>query len=405
VAWESGGYSVTEDICPLTLVKEGKAVIQVCDLSAYADEKGYVDPAWVPVFYNPRMACSRDISSAVVGAFAEVCGRSLVVADVLCATGVRGIRYALENEGVATVFLNDIDPKCFNLTLRNIRLNGLEGRAFAFNYDAVKFLLEHRRIDVIDVDPFGSPARFVDPAIRAIVHGGMLCVTATDTAALMGKYPGACLRKYSSLCYSAEFSREIAVRVLLQFLAREAAKLGAAVKPLISYYMDHHVRVCVQVLRKRPDYEQLTSKLGYLVYNPKTLHRQLVKLDELGHQKLGEDYVVSGPLWAGEFADGGFVERVLKIFLERAELGYCKRGAKLLVYLKEEVSKAPLYYTTDSLVSSYGLRAEVSVEKLVRVLSERGFSSSRTHFDGKGFRTSAPLDVILETFRELSSAR
>ena len=394
---------MSEDICPLTQVREGKAVIHVCDLSAYADEKGYVDPAWAPVFYNPRMSCSRDISSAVVGAYAELRGRSLTVADILCATGVRGIRYALENEGVAAAYLNDIDPRCYYLASRNIRLNGLEGRAIAFNYDAVKFLLEHRRIDVIDVDPFGSPARFVDPALRAISHGGMLCVTATDTAALMGKYPGACLRKYSSLCRLTEFSREIAVRVLLQFVAREAAKLGITVKPLISYYMDHHVRVCVQAFRKKPDYEWLASRLGYLVYHPQTLHRQLVRLGELEQLKLGEGYEVIGPLWVGGFADGSFVEKVLRIFLERIELGYCKRGVKLLTHLREEASGAPFYYTTDSVTARYRLQSEVSVERLVKLLSERGFPSSRTHFDGKGFRTSAPLEVILEAFRELSA--
>jgi len=394
---------LAKDICPLMQVREGKAVIQVCDLSAYADAKGYVDPAWAPVFYNARMACSRDISSAVVGAYAELRGGNFTVADVLCATGVRGIRYALENEGVATAYLNDIDPRCFYLASENIRLNNLEGRAVAFNYDAVEFLLKHKRIDVIDVDPFGSPARFVDPALRAIAHSGMLCVTATDTAALMGKYSSACLRKYSSLCYLTEFSRETAVRVLLQFIAREAAKLGITVKPLISYYMDHHVRVCVQVFRKKPDYEWLTSRLGYLVYNPETLHRQLIRLDELKQLMPEEGCVVSGPLWAGEFADKSFVERVFRIFLERAELGYCKRGARLLAYLVEEASSTPFYYTTDSITARYRLRSEVSVGKLVKLLSERGFQSSRTHFDGKGFRTSAPLEVILEAFRELAA--
>jgi len=396
---------VVEDICPLMLVREGKALIQTCDLSAYADEKGYVDPAWAPVFYNPRMACSRDISSAVVGAFAEAHGGHLIVADVLCATGVRGIRYALENEGVEIVYLNDIDPHCSTLAAWNARLNGLESKVVVSNLDAAEFLLEHRKISVIDVDPFGSPARFVDPALRAIAHGGMLCITATDTAALMGKYTGACLRKYFSRIFPTEFSREVAVRVLLQFVVREAAKLGITVKPLISYYMDHHVRICVQVFRRKPDHEQLSSKLGYIVYNPKTLHRQLVRLDEISDLRPEEGCMVGGPLWIGEVADKSFVGRTFRIFSERTKLGYCKRGAKLLAYLEEEVSGAPLYYTTDSLVASYKLREEVSVEKLVKALSEKGFPSSRTHFDGKGFRTAAPLGTILEVFRELLAAR
>lgn len=33
--------------------------------------------------------------------------------------------------------------------------------------------------DVIDIDPYGSPGIFIDPAVQSVRDGGLLCVTGT----------------------------------------------------------------------------------------------------------------------------------------------------------------------------------------------------------------------------------
>lgn len=49
------------------------------------------------------------------------------------------------------------------------------------------------RFDVIDLDPYGSPAIFLDGAVQAIRDGGLLLVTCTDMAVLCGKINNAIL--------------------------------------------------------------------------------------------------------------------------------------------------------------------------------------------------------------------
>jgi tRNA G26 N,N-dimethylase Trm1 len=43
---------------------------------------------------------------------------------------------------------------------------------------------ERARVDVVDLDPYGSAAPFIDPAVQCVADGGLLCVTCTDLAVL-----------------------------------------------------------------------------------------------------------------------------------------------------------------------------------------------------------------------------
>jgi tRNA G26 N,N-dimethylase Trm1 len=53
--------------------------------------------------------------------------------------------------------------------------------------------------DVIDLDPYGSAAEFLDSAVQAVAEGGLLCVTCTDSAILAGNYSETCFAKYGSM--------------------------------------------------------------------------------------------------------------------------------------------------------------------------------------------------------------
>jgi tRNA (guanine26-N2/guanine27-N2)-dimethyltransferase len=47
-------------------------------------------------------------------------------------------------------------------------------------------LLLLQAYDAIDLDPYGTPAHFLDSALQAVAEGGLLAVTATDMAVLCG---------------------------------------------------------------------------------------------------------------------------------------------------------------------------------------------------------------------------
>ncbi|UNQ74338.1 50S ribosomal protein L11 methyltransferase [Infirmifilum sp. NZ] len=389
--------------CPLTESREGKAVIRHCDLKSYANSRGFVDPAWAPVFYNPRMKCSRDLSTVILSAYVKLSARKEVsVIDVMSGTGVRGIRYVLEVPGVSQVILNDVDPKAALLARENVALNGVTDVVKVFSKEAHE-ILASTKAEVVDLDPFGTPAPFIHPALRAVRHGGLLCATATDLPPLLGIYPSACIRKYFSKALEAEFSREQAVRVLLYFIAREAAKLGRVIRPFYSYYLDHHIRVCV-IVEKKERSGFLEENLGFILYNPKTLERRLVVLSQAsemcGGRLAGGGWVVGGPVWIGELWDSEASQEISREYMARqAELNLCRKGLSVATKIDQERDKPPLYYTTENVASTYKLAEERSARQLVEQLALKGYPSSLTHFDEKGFRTTANVADILEAWQ------
>jgi len=49
---------------------------------------------------------------------------------------------------------------------------------------------DQKRFDVVDLDPYGTAAPFIDGAVQSIADAGLLCVTCTDLAVLAGSnYP------------------------------------------------------------------------------------------------------------------------------------------------------------------------------------------------------------------------
>ena len=60
--------------------------------------------------------------------------------------------------------------------------------------DARVLMLTHpKAFDVVDLDPYGTPSLLLEPAVEAVADGGLLCVTATDTAVLCGNNSGTVL--------------------------------------------------------------------------------------------------------------------------------------------------------------------------------------------------------------------
>ena len=52
-------------------------------------------------------------------------------------------------------------------------------------------MYQHRykkKFHCVDIDPYGSPAPFVDAAVQCVADGGLLMVTATDMVFLLLLY-------------------------------------------------------------------------------------------------------------------------------------------------------------------------------------------------------------------------
>ncbi len=383
------------------IVREGLARLKVPNPELYRDKRGRFDPAWAPVFYNPRMRLSRDIGSALIRAYSMYTGRrELKILDALAATGARGIRYALENRDiVAGLILNDVNPLAVALAEENVKANGLSDVASLRREDAAVLMTRERGFDVVEVDPFGTPAPFTEPALRAVNHGGMLCITATDMPPLLGRYPYTSIRKYFSRSIDAEFARETGSRILLYFIAREAAKLDKRVEPLYVHSTDHYIRVCVQVFRSASKAGGLKGNIGYVSYCPVRLHRRfhegvVPRLPE-NCWACGARLLQGGPLWVSNLWNPLFARYVERVYKAGYDKGYLSaRGAKVTGLIASELGMPPLYYTTGRLASRYGIAEEPSVKKLVSELLAEGYKASLTHFDPKGFRADASPEEI-----------
>ena len=349
----------------LALRQEGQVKFYVPDPEKY----GGIYSA--PVFYNPAMEKNRTLSVLVLKSY----GAGLTVCEPLSGSGVRGIRYAVESGSVGRLILNDISKEAVEVIKRNLELNGVD--AEVYNEDANVLLHKLKNTcDVVDVDPFGSPAPFLHAAFRALKEEGLLCVTATDTAVLVGRYPRKCLRRYGSVMRKTPFYIELGLRNLLGYIARVAASEDFYIQPVLSYWERHYFRVCVYSVRGARDADDVFHNLGYVMY-----HRKERRVTQFPSQH------TSGPLWIGPLGDPLLVHRMsafdkYKEFLQLLELEYSVHAPwfyklpefavdgksptlrEALLALKE----AGIYATTTHMASD-GIKTEESYGEVRRVLA------------------------------------
>ena len=177
-----------------------------------------------PVFYNPHMELNRDLS-------------------ILGGSGIRGIRYKNEIDGVGHVYINDISETANYYEQHNIDLNNLDNIEIS-QHDASMFLrLKRGEFDVIDIDPFGTPSPFIDSAGYCARRNSLLCVTATDTSALCGTYQSPCIRKYNAKPYKSEYCHETGIRILAGFVALTLSKYGKYIEVKMSHSTEHYMRL------------------------------------------------------------------------------------------------------------------------------------------------------------------
>ncbi|MBN2251989.1 MAG: tRNA (guanine(10)-N(2))-dimethyltransferase [Candidatus Altiarchaeota archaeon] len=336
-----------------------------------------------PVFYNPEMEFSRDLSIAAVSALG-----SSRFCDLLSGSGARGVRVA--NETRAHVVANDANPNAFDLIKRNRDINSLDMEVV--NEDG-NLLLSGRRFDFIDIDPFGSPACFVDSALRALDNGGVLAVTATDTAALCGTSPLACMRKYDAVPLRADCYKELALRILIGFLARSAARCNKGIMPLFSHCTRHYFRAYVRVFRGSGKANRSVKNTCFVQYCFDCLWRGYRKLGELSSRcGCGGRLHTAGPLWSAEFADNVFCDSLRRNAGEM-DLRLKKDVLALVDIVSGEQGVYVPFYNLHKVSKREGVPAKPMADA-VSELSKGGFAALRTHFSGFGIRTDAPIGEL-----------
>ena len=394
---------------PTEVVKEGQVSVVVPKLAAYVKEAWEYAPSKAPVFYNPVMELNRDLAVLAMQTYQKNLRREISVCEPLAGCGIRGIRFAVEVEGVRKIFVNDINPEAAKLAHFNVERNKLASSVLVANEDANLFLSRYaaprKRFDYIDVDPFGSPVPYLDAALRALRNGGLLALTATDMAPLCGVHPNACVRKYGGKPLRTEYCHELAVRLLVGCLTMMAAKHEIGIEVLFSHSTDHYIRVYAVVRYGARLADKSVRMMGYVLHCFSCFHREtsrgIISPLKQGCAECGSKLNVAGPLWLGKIADESFCSAVKKEVDGRG-LKQEKRILKLISLVQDEAEAPVAYYVVDKICDKLNL----SVPPLMKVIDgvrRAGFQAVLTHFNSRGVKTDAPATVVKEIITKLAT--
>jgi tRNA (guanine26-N2/guanine27-N2)-dimethyltransferase len=339
------------------LIEEGKARIKLKTSDKVSKS--------MDVFYNPVMKFNRDVSVLLLKSIPD---KELHIADPLAGTGIRSIRFLLElsRKKLKSISINDYSHKSENAIKRNLELNKVSSkRVIIKNEDANLFMLNSKGFDYIDIDPFGTPNPYLDAAVKRISRRGILAITATDTSALSGTYPDACMRKYWSRPMRNELMHEIGLRILIRKVQLIGAQYEKALFPIFSYSKDHYIRIFLRCKKGKKKTDDVLRQHNY--------------------------YLDSGPMWLGSLWDSKLAE-------DMARKDTMKE--KFLETIRDEAKiKTVGFYDLHTIVKEHKLKGIPRKLGMIENLRSSGYKASETHFSGTGIRSNIELKELLSILR------
>lgn len=357
-----------------------------------------------PVFYNPHMELNRDLSILAIQVFQEEQEREINICDLFGGSGIRGVRYKNEIDGVGTVCINDISETANYYERHNIELNNLSD-VEVFQHDASMFLrMKRGEFDVIDIDPFGTPSPFLDSAGYCARRNSLLCVTATDTSALCGTYKEPCIRKYNSKPYKSEYCHETGIRILAGFVALTLSKYGKFIEVKMSHSTEHYMRLYIEVKKGPKKTDASLKNIGYISHCKNCLHRQtsngLASPIKEVCPICGEQLIHAGPLWLGDVQDKEFIGKMIEQS-EHKKINTKKQALKLLNSCLLEAGAPATFFDVHAICKSLKISAP-KLDLIFDKIKEEGFIAIKTHYNPLGIKTDANIKNIHNILLQLN---
>ncbi|KAH0826983.1 N2,N2-dimethylguanosine tRNA methyltransferase [Lanmaoa asiatica] len=368
-----------------------------------------------------------------------------VLLEALSATGLRSIRYAKEIPLVRFVIANDLSPSATAAMKRNVEINGLgpseeeittsdgrrtvksnPGKVRVHEDDACALMYNHRtektRVDVVDLDPYGTAAPFIDAAVQAV--NSLLCVTCTDMSVLATtNYSEKCFSNYGGMPVKAEYSHEAALRLVLNTISTSAIRYGRYIEPLLSLSIDFYVRIFVRIHAAPVEVKKAASKTAiyYVCSGCASFHEQkLGRVVEKTNEQSGAvnlqyktatgppvnsacpecDFSMhlAGPMWSGPLHNSEFVAKVVEHVDRNAKnYGTSTRMKGMLVVAQEELD-VPFYFTPGKVAGTFHCSTP-SLGDVASALLNAGHKISRSHASAGSLKTTASREVIHDVFR------
>ncbi|KZT09453.1 N2,N2-dimethylguanosine tRNA methyltransferase [Laetiporus sulphureus 93-53] len=374
-----------------------------------------------------------------------------VILEALSATGLRSIRYAKEIPLVRYVIANDYSPAAVEAMRRNVEINGLvddtgtietgssetqkgQGRkptppkVRVNEGDACALMYNHRteraRVDVVDLDPYGTAAPFIDAAVQCVNDGGLLCVTCTDLSVLATlNYPEKCFSNYGGVPVKAEYCHEAALRLVLHTISTSAARYGRYIQPLLSLSIDFYVRLFVRIYTSANEvkkafrrtsiyyicsgcqsfYEQPFGRMTHNVHEPSGNVNYHFKphAGPIVPSKCPEcnsTLHIAGPMWSGSVHDPAFISKVLEhVEASNDKYGTSARMKGMLTIAKEELD-TPFYFTPAKIAGTFHCICP-ALDEVASALLHAGHQVSRSHACAGSLKTTATRADVHDVFR------
>jgi tRNA (guanine26-N2/guanine27-N2)-dimethyltransferase len=391
---------------------------------------------------------------------------SFTILDALSATGLRALRYAHEIPFTTSVTANDLLPDATRSIRLNVQHNKLEDKIQAVTGNALSHMYNiacgeskengkpKAKYDVIDLDPYGTAAPFLDAAVQSVREdGGLLCVTCTDAGVWASNgYPEKAFSLYGGVTIKGPHSHEGGLRLILHAIATSAAKYGLAIEPLLSLSIDFYARVFVRIHKSANEVKFLAGKT-MVVYNCDqgcgAWTTQMIGKNKLAANKSGKGHFwkhvysqapsvsehcqhcgmkthMAGPMYGGPIQSPEFIKRIMDGLADVSKETYqthARIEGMLATALEETLP--PVVEETDSptLPSKTGRYDPAAIDQypfffipsaLSKVLHcvtphenavrgglrHLGYRATRSHTKGGSIKTDAPWEIIWDVMRE-----
>ncbi len=346
-----------------------------------------------PAFFNPKAKLNRDFSIVAYAAFWKNFDGPKIFLDGLSGIGARGLRVANEIKYSEKIICNDANPNAVKLCAKSSSINNLQNLETSEN-EVCRFFnsysIKNKRGSIVDLDPFGAPTKYLDCAIRATMHGGVLSTTATDLQVLHGLFKMACKRRYSGVPIKTEYGNEIAIRLILGSICQVAYRLDIQIVPLFVDNAMHYYRTYVKVL-KRTSQE---DNIGYILHCKSCGNRSITKEQSHSCELCDSKNEIAGPLWIGKLFEKKFVKSMLE---EIPKYTVDKRCEKTLEKCILESDMSGTYFTLDEIASKAKV-APMGLDKIIKKLKIDGYHASPTSLNPTGFRTNCTIDNVCKLF-------
>ena len=391
-------------------IKEGEVTLLVPSQALAQNE-----PPKYPAFFNTAAKFNRDVSILIYRNYIDQSRKNISFVDSMCGLGARGVRVGKEIPQIQKVVFNDFNMLSAQTAKVNTMINNIYHKSNFCTSEICSFLSTNANFDnratIIDLDPFGTPAPFLDCILRAVENDGMISITATDTAVLQGVYPRVCYRKYYGIPLRTSYSLEIGTRLLLSCTALVASRHDLYIHPIFAHSYRNYIRIYCKVSKSNYLANKISDKLGYVLHCFECGYRGLMKKNpsEIECPLCQKKMRLGGPLWISHIFNKNLIFKILAENLETEARMIQKSNIvkqnknpikRFFEIALRELDHIPFHYNSDEF-GKFMKNSTHPLPKIIDKLILDGYDASPTLFSSTGFKTEACLREIKSSLSNL----